>query len=434
MTIQRSLIQEIIPFLKRKEYIAVVGPRQAGKTTFLGLIKEYLVREEHLEENLIRMVTFEDRKLLRAFEDDPAAFARSFVPENTDKTVYLMMDEFQYVSEGGQKLKLIYDTIKNLKVIITGSSSLEIKAQVGRYMVGRVLTFHLYPFSFEELLQARDARLAQIYRKGRQIIASWLFEDRNKRPASGRDTFFHEMFPHYTCHCLWGGYPAVVLSGNDTERYKVLGDIFNNYILKDIKGLRELATEKNLFLLSQFIATQIGSIVVYQNMGNAAQLDFRRLKQHLHILKETFICDEAAPFFKNRQKELTKNPKFYFMDMGFRNFLIENMNGFDKRPDSGAVVENAVFIGLKEMWNKAQKINFWRTKAGAEVDFVLHIKDGRIPVEVKWASFKECSITRSLASFIDSFKPVRGIVLTKDYWGVAKHGGTEILCAPVYYL
>ena len=65
------------------------------------------------------------------FENEPVEFVQSYIPHKYKGTVYLMMDEFQYADNGGQKLKLVYDTVKQVKIIITGSSSLEIKADVG---------------------------------------------------------------------------------------------------------------------------------------------------------------------------------------------------------------------------------------------------------------------------------------------------------------
>ncbi len=93
---------------------------------------------------------------------------------------------------------------------------------------------------------------------------------------------------------------------------------------------------------------QAGNIVVYQNLGQASRLDYRQTRNHLNILAETFICTEVKPFFRNRQKELSKNPKIFFYDKGFRNSLMENMNSLDKRPDSGSIIENTVFIRLNK--------------------------------------------------------------------------------------
>lgn len=91
------------------------------------------------------------------------------------------------------------------------------------------------------------------------------------------------MTPLYEEYCIWGGYPAVLLTENYKERRKVLADIFDNYILKDIKALLELATENNLLLLSQYLATQIGNISVFQNLSQASHLDYRNMKKHLNL-------------------------------------------------------------------------------------------------------------------------------------------------------
>ena len=434
MIIQRDLIQRIKPFLKRKEFIAIIGPRQSGKTTFLGIVKRYLCEEVRISKDLIQTVTFEDRRLLAQFEADPVSFVRSYIPGNISDNFYLMIDEFQYAIDGGQKLKLIYDTVKGIKIIITGSSSLDIKARVGKFMVGRILSFYLYPFNFREFLRVSEQRLERIYSQNNKQVIRWLLEDKPFKIKRGVDIFSNEMIKQYENFSVWGGYPAIVLAKNKNERKKLLADIYNSYILNDIKTLLELATERNLFLLSQYLATQIGNVVVYQNLGDAAELNHRQLKRHLNILKETFICQEVKPFFKNRQKELSKNPKIFYLDMGFRNSLMENMNSLDKRVDRGAIIENIVFIRLNNLWEGVNKINFWRTKAGAEVDFVLHIKESIIPIEIKYSNFEAEKIPRGLISFINSFKPESAVVLTKNYWGMTRKDKTKVFFIPVYYL
>jgi len=283
-------------------------------------------------------------------------------------------------------------------------------------------------------LRARDARLEKIYRQHNHDTLNLLLSGKPNTAGGGKDVFSGELIAEFEKFCVWGGYPAVVLADTDEAKKKLLSDIYNNYILKDIKTLLELATEKNLFLLSQYLATQIGNIAVYGNLGNAAGLDYRKLKNHLAILYETFICREARPFFKNRQKELSKNPKIYFMDLGFRNSLMENMNGLAKRPDAGAIVENVCFVKLIQLFEGIEKINFWRTKSGAEVDFVIHIGDKIVPVEVKYADFDTPKITKSLASFIESFAPEQAVVLTKNYRGAVKRGRTKVIFIPAYYL
>ncbi len=436
MIIERDLLNKIEPFLKRREYIAIIGPRQAGKTTLLGAIERCLVEQMKTPSEQVKTITFEDRILLAQFEADPVEFVLSYFPGQRDETNYLMIDEFQYADEGGQKLKLIYDTVPKFKIIITGSSSLEIKAQVGRYLVGRVLSFYLPPFNFGEFLLARDKRLHDVYRDKCRMIYQWLTQGGTlPDPESKEDLFSAELAKCYEDYAVWGGYPAVTLCDTNVERQKVLRDIYNNYMLKDIKGLLELATEKNLLLLTRFLATQTGNIVVYKNLQNTANLNYRQTKKHMEILKETMIAQEVQPFFRNRQKELSKNPKIYFYDTGFRNMLIENMSGLEKRPDAGALIENSVFVRLHSLFHEEGRINFWRTKAGAEVDFILSSGEEPIPIEVKYGFLNNKDRPpRSFMNFVKSFAPPRGLILTKGRWGGYREGSTEILFAPVWYL
>lgn len=434
MIYPRNLISAIEPFLNRKEFIAIIGPRQSGKTTLLEILKTHLIEKSGVNNDLIRTVTFEDRRLLAQFESNPISFVKSYIPEKHSRKFYFMIDEFQYAIDGGQKLKLIYDTVKNLKVIITGSSSLDIKAKVGRFMVGRIVSFKLLPFNFQEFLRVNDTRLEKIYAERNAKVLRWLYEGGQFEISAGKDTFSDEIILQFEDFCIWGGYPAVAIARDTNIRKKLLGEIYNNYILKDIKTLLELATEKNLFRLSQHLAVQVGSIIVYQNLSNVSGLDYRNVKKHLNILEETFICQEINPFFRNRQKELTKSPKVYFLDMGFRNNLIESFNPIGIRTDAGAIVENVVFIRLNELFMGLEKINFWRTKTGAEVDFLLHIKGDIIPIEVKYSSFATEKLSRSFMSFINSFRPKKALVLTKNYWGQMQKDKTRVLFAPVLYV
>ena len=113
---------------------------------------------------------------------------------------------------------------------------------------------------------------------------------------------------------------------------------------------------------------------------------------------------------------------------------MENMNRFSERPDAGAMVENASLIRLSQLFEGGNKINFWRTKVGAEVDFVLHQQGEITPVEVKYAVLKAPKLSRGFLSFIETFRPKRAAVLTANYWALIRKGATEILFAPVYYL
>jgi uncharacterized protein len=431
MIVKRDLLEAIKPFIKRREYLAITGPRQSGKTVLLSLIKEYMEKELGVAANKIESVTFEDRKMLAQFTASPAELVESYIASGVK---YLFIDEFQYAKQGGQKLKLIYDTFKDFKIIITGSSSLEIKAQAGKYMVGRLLSFCLYPFSFAEFLSGRDKRLHAVYEKKHAAVRDFIFMAKRFRSDKGADVFAGDFLSLYEEYLVWGGYPAAALEKRHEVREKLLNDINNNYLLKDIKGLLELATEDKLVKLAELLSAQAGGIVNYSTLSASSGLDFRNLKKHLNILEETFICSEVKPFFVNKLKELTKNPKVYFIDNGFRNSMIDDMRPVNKRQDAGALAENSVFGRLKEMCGQDKPLNYWRTKAGAEMDFVIRVEGEEVPIEVKYSDFDAEKLTRSYMSFVEAFRPGRGVVLTKNYWGRTKIKGCDIIFIPVYYL
>lgn len=406
-------------------------------------MKKYLISDLKINPELIKIMSFEDRRILQEFEKKPISFINSWI-SNSEKINYLLIDEFQYAKDGGQKLKFVHDTLKNIKIIITGSSSLEIVSKVKSFMTGRLLTFNMYPFNFNEFLRFKDRRLEKIYCDNTFKIDEIIFNPDNYKKGlskevsdnlpSGKDMYFEEFYELFNEYCIWGGYPSVIMSSVKDEKRKVLSEIFNSYILYDIKGLLELNTERELFLLAQILAAQIGSIAVYNNLSIASGLIYRKLIEHLNVLKSTFIIKEVRPYFINKQKELTKNPKIYFLDNGFRNYLIENYNSLNFSPDSGQIFEQYVFIRLNEICSGKGALHFWRTKAGAEVDFIFLRGNDVVPIEVKFAEFDKPGITKSLASFINIFNPKTAFVVNKNFWGKSVVSNTKVIFIPVYYL
>lgn len=113
---------------------------------------------------------------------------------------------------------------------------------------------------------------------------------------------------------------------------------------------------------------------------------------------------------------------------------MENFNSLNLRSKEGALVENAVFVKLQELNGNTEKVNFWRKKAGTEVDFIIHIKDGILPIGVKYTNFNENRIPSGLISFLKTYSPEKALVLTKNYWDSTKYKDTEVLFVPVYHL
>lgn len=412
--IRRELEKEIKPFLKRKEILAVIGARQVGKTTFLEYLFSELKKRKKAE-----FLTFEKEKDLALFEN-----IEDFKDYYKDFEI-LIIDEFHYAKNGGKKLKYLFDTTKT-KFIISGSSSLELTFETGKYLVGRMLKFLLYPFSFREFLLARDKRLlALLISRFPDIFSSKIEFQKifGKEINSRLQKYFEE-------YLIFGGYPAVVLAKTQKEKVKILEGILENYLLKDIRALLNLKTQRELLKISEFLATQIGNLLNYKELSNVSNLKYKNVLNHLEILENTFIIELLKPFYQNPRTELVKTPKVYLIDTGFRNYFLSDFKEFEKRSDIGELVENFVFSSLKR--KHFPKINFWRTKSKAEVDFVVQKQREIIPIEVKY-SFNP-SVGKSFYSFIEKFSPKRGYILTKGFYGIRKIKRTKIYFVPVYYL
>lgn len=380
MYINRFLEKELTKYLSKREIIAVLGARQCGKTTLLKHVFAGLKNALFLD--------FGDRETLELFNEDIKSFIELYVkPYN-----YLFIDEFQYAKEGGKNLKYIYDNYKT-KIVISGSSISGLSVHSIKYLVGRVFVFNLYPFSFEEYLSYKEPLLYnEVYLK-RKLT----------RPVIER------IMPHFNEFCIFGGYPRVILTDDKEEKEIVLRNIYNTYFLKEIKEILNLPDDYKLSKLITSLALQIGSIINYNELSDITGFKYKELLSNINILEKTFICLRSRPFYTNKRTELVKAPKIFFLDNGFRNIVLKNFQQLKMRQDKGGLYEN--FIAT-EIAKKGVEVRYWRTKSKAEVDFVVEEKGAVIPVEVK-SGLKKPKFTKSFLSFLSSYKPKRGLVLSE---------------------
>ena len=397
--IHRKLENEIRNAIPAREIIAIVGARQTGKTTLMRRIADTLDPEK------ICFLDFEDRDDLNLFVQDIKSFCELYV-KNHD---YLFIDEFQYAENGGKNLKYIYDHYP-IKMLISGSSASELSIQSIRYLVGRIFVFTLYPLCFEEYLAWKNPSLTEILRKdlhvGNEII--------------GRINASFEVFS------IYGGYPRVALAETLEEKALVLKNIVNTYLLREIKQILNFRDDYKLTKLIHALALQIGSTINYNELCTLTGFTYKYLLAALNILQKTYVIAESRPFFTNKRSELVKSPKFYFIDSGFRNHIIKNFQNISNRTDQGILNEN--FIS-QEIIKKERQVHYWKTKSGAEVDFVLETGMDTMPIEVKTHLAKP-AITRSFRSFIQKYKPPEGIISSSRLMAEENIEGTRVHFLP----
>lgn len=414
MYIKRKLENTILRYLEAREILAVIGPRQSGKTTLLQRIQSGLPDALFL--------SLEDVETLELFDQDIKSFAKRYLNSR-----YLFIDEFQYSKKGGKQLKYLYDAYPLNKIIISGSSALDLTVRAIKFLTGRIFVFHLYPLDFEEFIACRDETLLPLYRECRahvRLTEGAVFMAAVSAPVSRSLSALLDEF------IVWGGYPRVALARDDEERRVVLKNIYNTYFLRDIKDTLGLVDDFKLAKLIKAVAIQTGQLVAYQSLAQIAGYDFAALKRYLSILEKTFICFPVSPFFRNKQKEIVKNPKFYFFDTGFRNHVLGDFKRPNERADQGSAYENFVISQLVKAELPAR---FWRTKAGAEVDFVAETERGLLPIEVKSDPGKQ-RVPRSLNAFIDQYRPAQAVVLRRESGEHERIGETEVHFLPHWML
>jgi len=396
--IERDLEKEISKYNKSKEIIAVVGARQCGKTT---LVKNLLSKLEKRGKK-ISVVSFDNQKILQLFEND----LDSFIDQHIKGYDILFIDEVHYSKDSGKKLKYLYDSF-NIKIFISGSSASEISIYSLKYLVGRIFIFKLYPFSFKEFLRAKNKNLLEIYEKN-------LYK---KEILSRLNKYLREFL-------IYGGYPRVVLSKTIDEKVKVLENIYNTYLLREIKEILGLSEDEKLIKLIKSLSLQIGGIINYNKLSDLTGFSYADLKKFINILEKTFICQQIAPYYTNKRVELVKSPKIYFYDFGFRNVAIDNFS--KERSDLGAMYENFIF---SELIKKDVSLKYWNTKSGAEVDFIMEKNNNLIPLEIKSFLTRE-KITRSFLSFIEKYGPKKGIISSYDFEGEKKFKNCNVFFVP----
>jgi len=420
----RDLESDLLKWLENREAYAIKGPRQSGKTTLLRILEDTLNKKGINT----AFLNFEDPDVLEAFETNPKEYIKSFLVKKG--RFCFLMDEYHYVKDPGKKLKLLYDTFEDVKFIVTGSSSLELSGAMAKFLVGRVFFFELFPFSFHEFLAAKDQRLTKIYEEKNRKIKEFLLTEEIEIE---KDVFLKEFDPFFDHYVTFGGYPAVIKAGDFETRKMVLKNIYDTYISKDVVEFLKVTDALKYRHVVRALAVLIGNLINYNEICSTCQTYYKELKRIISILSETYIISLIQPFYRNPITELKKVPKVYFFDPGLRNYIIDNFNPLEKRTDSGALIENFVFLSLKNDFKEAT-INYWRTIAKAEVDFVLRIKDEIIPVEVKYQSFKAPKVSRGLRSFVKSYRIKKGLVVTKGFWEKTKVNDATILFVPACYL
>ncbi len=219
---------------------------------------------------------------------------------------------------------------------------------------------------------------------------------------------------------IYGGYPKVVTT-EDTEIKKIiLKDLYDTMILKDVAMTFSIEDIRTLEEFTKYLSVNIGGVISYENISKNIRLSFQTLKKYLDAMEKSYVIIRVQPFHTNKSKEITKQPKIYFVDTGLRNAVAKT---FYAEID-GNLFENYILMELIKL-GFAPK--YWRTKSKAEVDFVVEKDNMIIPIEVK-VNAEPGRVEKSLRSFIDAYKPTIALVVAyKGKKGEMKVDGCSVI-------
>jgi uncharacterized protein len=323
-------LQELASYFK---VVAVVGPRQSGKTT--------LVRSIFPQKPYVSLEDPDHRRF--ALED-----ARGFLSKYPEGAI---LDEVQRTPELFSYLQGVVDSSRQSgQFILTGSNNFLLQQSITQSLAGRVGYLQLLPFSLTE----RYPEQVEIPSEDELMIK--------------------------------GGYPPLVEPGIPTDLW--FPNYLRTYIERDVRQVKNIT---DLIVFERFIhllAGRVGQELNMTALGNEVGVTTKTIQSWIGILESSFLIYLLRPHFQNFNKVIVKRPKIYFLDTGLASFLlgIKTVAQLNFHPLRGALFENLVVSELiKERTNQAEEINlfFWRDKTGHEIDVLVDEGLDLFPIEIK---------------------------------------------------
>ncbi|MBM4370532.1 MAG: ATP-binding protein [Deltaproteobacteria bacterium] len=370
----------------------VVGPRQAGKTTFLW---------KHLVETggRILFLNAEDPRI-RAWCRSAAVFledlARGLGPVEA-----IFLDEAQHLDEPGLFVKGLVDLRPGCPIFVTGSSAFHLHARTRESLAGRATRATLLPFGALELLPPA----------GESPRLTWRAEARRVAERLART----------------GGYPEVWTAAEPEAILELLVQAFLSRDASDAFRIRRPDAMRRLLPLA---AGQVGNLVNIAEWASILGVSRDTVAEYCEILEGAHLIRRVPVFAGGKRAELTASSKVYFLDNGFRNRVLGDLGPLETRSDRGALLESWVFTELTKARPEGEPVRYWRTRSGAEVDFVLDDPGGLTGLEVKAGAMSAPRLSRSARSFIEAYGPRTFWVLNDTLEAEETLHGTRIRWAP----
>ncbi|MFH1799224.1 MAG: ATP-binding protein [Candidatus Omnitrophota bacterium] len=379
--IKRFILNKLQQEMTRPEINILLGPRQVGKTTLLYELEAFC-RSQGLKTAFFDL---EQPQILAGFNCSEAEIIQKL--REAGQVVFI--DEFQYIRNASKIFKAVYDSRSKVKLICSGSSSLAIHKHLKESLAGRRILFCIYPLQYAEIR------------------------------ASSKNNSVGD-------YLRFGGMPGLTQTGDDARKLTLLSELIGAYIQKDIKSLIKEENVRAFNHLLYLLAQDQGSLISVHSLSKEVNMSVKAVNRYLEIMEQTFVNYRIYSYSNNLGNELKKSCKTYLYDLGIRNLILKDTSAPEGRADLGVLYESFVFLRLQAGLAPNMEIKFWRTKDGAEVDFVLLRDRKPIPIEVK-AGLQTNEVPSGLKRFLVRYpKTPLAYVVNGTHSGSLRYETTEI--------
>ncbi|KAA0259110.1 ATP-binding protein [Deferribacter autotrophicus] len=385
----RQVYKKLEKQINNNKATILIGPRQVGKTTLMKQL--YATFKKNYPCLYLDLDIYSNYEKVSTYENCINTLKLNGYSEDSDKRFVLFLDEFQRYDDISVIIKNIVDNHPNVKIYASGSSSLSIRDKIQESLAGRKRIVNIYPLSFREYLHFidRDDLIIKV-EKLSEIKSDSLME------------LVPDLYQELNHFLIYGGYPEVALTPI-SEKKEVLESIFDLYVKKDLVDFLKIDRIKNAKMIINHLAINHGQQISFNLLSQIAGVDDKTAKNYVEILKETFLIKVSIPWYTNKNKELVKMPKIYFIDNGVRNYFINNFNLVDLRDDASFLFEGFVISELLKMDFPDNMIKFWRTKSKQEIDIILDYENKVKPVEIKYKKNLKKSDFLGLKNFVENY-------------------------------
>lgn len=385
MKIKRNIFNKLYGEISEPEVSILLGARQVGKTTLLHQLESKAKREGY-STHFFDLESSATLARLSGTDEDIID-----VIESSGDVIFI--DEFHYLKNASKLFKEIYDSKKKIKIYASGSSSLEIHKHLKESLVGRFRKTMIYPLSLDEA---------------------------ERVPSTDLKSFLR-----------WGGMPGLIHRKTKDDKMDLLSNIINTYITKDIKSIIKEENVRAFNSMLYSLAQNQGSLTVAANISRDSGIAETTVANYLEIMSQTYVCHVLPSYSKNLANELKKSKKCYLFDIGIRNALLKDFRYADAREDKGTIFETFILLNLLRGLKPNMEIRFWRTKKGAEVDFILLVDRQPIPIEVN-SDLQKAVAPSGIRSFLKAYPNVRtAFVLNQRLDETIEYDGRSVVFLPL---